>query len=70
MAEGKENRVATLCIMNKKNQIILYRNFLCDGIKQALTSGQRDDLSIDELNSLELQIKMLVYTTLDVFDDK
>ncbi len=70
MAEGKESRVAALCIMNKKHQIIIYRNFLCEGVKQAVLGGQRDDINMEDISALELQMKMLIYTTLDVFEDK
>ncbi|TNV76008.1 hypothetical protein FGO68_gene9672 [Halteria grandinella] len=63
--EGREPKVAFVAILNKKNHPIVLKNFLVDAIRQNYT-----DLSQEEISSLDLQMKMLVYQTLDHFEEK
>ena len=73
--EGREPKVAFVAIINKKvreiisynvqNKPIILRNFLTEAMKTNFT-----ELTGEEIASLDQQMKMLVYQTLDHFDDK
>ena len=45
----------------------MLRNYLVEALK---SSGSQSDFDATEIQTLDLQMKMLVYQTLDVFDEK
>ena len=62
MSELREPKIAFIAIINKKNSPILFRNYMTEALSQ--------EYSPSELQNLDMQLKMLVYQTFDLFDDK
>ena len=62
MSELREPKIAFIAIINKKNSPILFRNYMTDALSQ--------EYSPFELQNLDMQLKMLVYQTFDLFDEK
>ena len=56
--------IAYLTILDKANQPVITRNFLCDHLELL-----NDEPTLD-LECLRMQMSMLAYSTLDVFDEK
>ena len=56
--------IAYLAILDKGNQPVITRNYLCDHLIKL-----NDEPSLD-IECIRMQISMIAYSTLDVFDEK
>jgi hypothetical protein len=59
--------VAFLTILDKQNQPIISRNYLCDHLLAQQQQGYDHLINID---SLRMQMSMLIYATIDVLEEK
>lgn len=64
---GKVPAVAYLCILDKKNQPVLCRNYLCEYLLKQQESSYDIQNSIE---SLRMQMSMIIYAAIDVLEEK
>ncbi len=67
MESSKLPLIAYLTILDKHNNPVISRNYLCDYLQNAAKSNDIPQLNYE---SLRMQMSMIVYSTIDVLEEK